>query len=367
MRALCVTLDGGGNLPPELGIAAELVRRGGEVRFLGHEAQRRAIESAGFAFESFTRGRDYVAAAPRSTLKALMDLTGIFADHGIGQDALASIERSPVDVVVVDCLLWAATLDLAEADAPVISLVHSIDAYFAKNARGPVGLIASLRGGNAVAALRAPQLTLVATRREFEPDNWTPNAPTKHVGFVWQGTPVEAVPDPERPRVLVSFSTTSFPGQARALQHVLDAFDGLPVEVVVTTGAVDPAELRAPANARVERSIDHGELLPTTSLVIGHGGHSTTARALTHGIPVLVMPMHPLMDQPMMGRAVERLAVGRVLPKSAKPARIRATVESMLADATLRDAVTCLGTSARERDGAAAAADALEARLVTAG
>jgi hypothetical protein len=35
MDALFVTIDGGGNLPPALGIAREIVRRGGTARFLG--------------------------------------------------------------------------------------------------------------------------------------------------------------------------------------------------------------------------------------------------------------------------------------------------------------------------------------------
>ena len=48
MDALFVTVDGGGNLPPALGIAREIVRRGGSARFLGHEPQRLLIERAGF-------------------------------------------------------------------------------------------------------------------------------------------------------------------------------------------------------------------------------------------------------------------------------------------------------------------------------
>jgi hypothetical protein len=36
-----VTWDGGGNVPPALGLAGELVRRGHHVRFLGHQRQSR--------------------------------------------------------------------------------------------------------------------------------------------------------------------------------------------------------------------------------------------------------------------------------------------------------------------------------------
>ncbi len=54
---LFVTWDGGGNLPPALGIAAELRDRGEQVRFLGHQQQREAIESAGLRFEPYQQAR----------------------------------------------------------------------------------------------------------------------------------------------------------------------------------------------------------------------------------------------------------------------------------------------------------------------
>lgn len=361
MRILFVTFDGGGNLPPALGIAREVRRRGGTATFLGNAIQRAAVEAAGVPLLAFREGRDYDSAAPRSTVRALADLTGLFADRGIGRDALAALEADPADVVVVDCLLSGALLEIAAAGVPVVSLVHSQWQYFHGSARGPVGIITRLRGADPVKAAAAARLGLVTTRSDVEePAGARPGPGVEHTGFVWQGNPVAADPDATRPRVLVSFSTTSFPGQDRALQNVLDALDGLPVEIVATTGPVDPASLRAPAGARVERRIDHAELLTATRLVIGHGGHATTSRALAHGIPLLVMPMHPLIDQPAIGRAVERLGVGRVLPKSAPASRIRAAVENLLNDQeTLRRARE-LGNEIRERDGAVVAADLLE-------
>ncbi|GIF73881.1 glycosyltransferase [Asanoa siamensis] len=146
------------------------------------------------------------------------------------------------------------------------------------------------------------------------------------------------------------------------MQSILDGLADLPVEVVVTTGpAIDPAVLRAPANATVHRWADHGALLPGTALVIGHGGHSTTARALAHGVPLLVLPMHPMMDQPAIGAAVTRLGVGRALRKSAGPAEIRAAVTALLASTADRTAATRLGAEIREHDGAVRAVDLVEA------
>jgi len=349
-RVLFVTWDGGGNLPPALGIARELVRRGDRVQVLGHAIQKQAIEGAGLEFYPITRGRDYVSAEPRGTVDGVLGLVALFADRGIADDARALLTEEPADVIVVDCLLWGATRALIDTGIPVVSLVHSRADFFDRNARGPLGLLARLRGADPLAA-RDAAVRLITTRADFEPPRADP-----HTGFVWQGTPVAATPQPT-PEVLVSFSTTSFPGQAAALQRVLDALADEDVHVTVTSGAVDPTALRSPANARVVRSQDHAELLPRTSLLIGHGGHATTARALEHGIPVLVLPMHPLMDQPAIGRAVETLGAGMLLPKSASPARIRAAARRLLDDPGVRAAAGRIGDESRAQDGAVVAAE----------
>jgi UDP:flavonoid glycosyltransferase YjiC (YdhE family) len=360
MDALFVTVDGGGNLPPALGIAREIVRRGGTARFLGHEPQRRPIEQAGFGFTPVREGRPYDAAAPRGTVSGLRELTAVFADRGVGADALRLAHAAPTDVVIVDCLLLGALDTLVRAGLPTVSLVHTLWSFFEGEARGPVGAILRLRGVRMKKVLRSPALSLVTVRADFEPP--APDR-VRHVGPVWQDPPRAAEPPAGRPRVLVSLSTTRFPGQDRTLQNILDAVGALDVEAIVTTGpTIDPADLRTPGNATVHRYLDHGDILPTTSLVIGHGGHSTAARALAYGIPMLVLPMHPLMDQAAIGRAIERHGAGRVLPRSARPDTIRAAVRDLLADGPHREAAAKLGVDIRQQDGAATAVDILEAR-----
>ncbi|GGM16189.1 glycosyltransferase [Dactylosporangium sucinum] len=362
MHTLFVTVDAGGNLPPALGIAREIVRRGGTARFLGHEPQRAAIERAGLPFTAVRDGLAYDAAAPRSTLSGLRDLTAVFADRGIGADAIRLAGQEPTDVVIVDCLLLGALDTVRRAGLPTVSLVHTLFGFFEGEARGPVGAILRLRGIRMRPILHAPELSLVTVRADFEPPRRAPfPASVRHVGPVWQDPPRAAEPAPGRPRVLVSLSTTRFPGQDRALQRILDAVGGLDLDAVVTTGpSIDPATLRAPANATVHRHLDHAEVMPSASLVIGHGGHSTTARALAYGIPLLVLPMHPLMDQTAIGRALERHGAGRMLPRTAGVETIRAAVTDLLADGPHRGAAARLGADIRLADGAATAVDLLE-------
>jgi UDP:flavonoid glycosyltransferase YjiC (YdhE family) len=94
--------------------------------------------------------------------------------------------------------------------------------------------------------------------------------------------------------------------------------------------------------------------------VIAHGGHSTTFRALAHGVPVVLMPMHPLVDQPMVADAVARAGAGAALRRTAASGRIAAAVTAMLADPGVRAAAVRIGERIRSTDAAAAAAAALE-------
>ena len=166
--------------------------------------------------------------------------------------------------------------------------------------------------------------------------------------------------------VLVSLSTFAYPGMADCLQELLDATAGLDARVVVTTGPViDPASLRTAANHEVHRFVPHAELMPQASLVVGHGGHSTTMQALAHDLPLVVMPMHPMVDQPMVGRSVARAGAGRVVPKKAKAAALRPVIEELLADGPHRAAAARLGEAVRSRPGAALASDRIEALVGT--
>ena len=178
--------------------------------------------------------------------------------------------------------------------------------------------------------------------------------------------PVVSAPAPRRlaelePHVLVSLSTYNFPGQTESMQQILDAVDGLPARVVVTTGRSSTLpRLRVPATAELFEYVDHDLLMPDATLVIGHGGHATTMRALAHDLPLLVMPQHPMLDQTMVGEVVQKAGAGRLLPQQAAAADIRPVVEELLADGPHRAAAARLGAAIRAVPGATKGADALE-------
>jgi UDP:flavonoid glycosyltransferase YjiC (YdhE family) len=160
--------------------------------------------------------------------------------------------------------------------------------------------------------------------------------------------------DDERPLVLVGFSTT-FQNQIGVLQNVIDALGALPVRGLVTLGpTVSPDELSAPGNVQVVPSAPHGAVMDQASLVITHGGFGTLARALTHRLPVLVMPMGR--DQGLNAEKVMAHGAGLALPPDADPATIAGAAQKLLGEAS--------SAAAAGRIGEAISAEMRESRVV---
>jgi UDP:flavonoid glycosyltransferase YjiC (YdhE family) len=343
----CVTWDGSGNVPPMLGVASELARRGHAVRVLGQPQQAEAVAARGLPFEPFVEA-SWRATEPKGgavgMFRAIAGLAG-----GRFADQLPAVGH--VDLLVVDPILQSVLRAARSAGIPHAALQHSfLDA-------GPLARLQGLR------PWRSVPLGLVATVPELDPWAGRRIGPHVHyVGPVWQGVPRPATPD--RPRVLVSLSTVWFPRLHRSLQTTLDALAGLSAEVVVTVApSVDRSALRVPAGIEVRGFVPHADLLPTVSVLVGHGGHATTMAALAHDVPLVVLPTERLMDQPTIARAVARAGAGVALGTRASAAEIRAAVEAMLADGPHRAAAARLGAAIRERDGAATAADLIEQSL----
>lgn len=366
-RFLFVTWDGGGNLPPALGIAADVQRRGHLVRFLGHAQQRASIERGGFAFQPYAHARPWSSTAPARGVTQAHRILSMFTDVGPGVDLLDAVGADPPDAVVVDCMSLGALQAAEQAGLRRVVLVHTYWAYLTQRwARGPIALYARAHGQRPNRLWASAEAVLVAADPSLDPaGRGDVPASIRHVGVV-QPTPHPRARDTgnARPRVLVSLSTTFFPGQDKALQSILDALAELPVDGVVTTGdAVDSEGLQRPDNVEVHRFMPHEQVLPTVDLVIGHGGHSTTMRALSHDLPLVVLPMHPMLDQTMNGRSVQQQGAAIVLRKTSSPKAIRAAVTALLAPGPHQDAAARIGAQLRSRNGAAAAADVLDHML----
>jgi len=357
MKILFVMVDGGGNIPPQLAVARALAARGVQVHVLGHNGIRERVEAAGFAFEPFTSGRHFDPTIQRSLPAIMTDFVRVAADRRLGHCVVEVARRHRVDAVVVDMILSAGISEIITSGIPTVVFVHCFYRAVQDMAAGPVGWFLRLRGIDPFGAEHAPTLQIVSARADLDPMRGDP--PVRHTGVIWQGVPSAAVPAPV-PRILISLSTCAFAGQRGMLQNILDAIAPLPIEATVTVGpAIDASGLRVPKNASMHAWLDHDEVLATTSLVVGHGGHSTAMRALAFGVPQIVMPANPMIDQKGVGASLERVGAGILLPKHAKPQRIRSAIETVLHDSSYREAAGHIGAQIRQRNGADVAADAI--------
>ncbi len=357
MKIVFAVVDGGGNIPPQLAVARALQARGVQIHVIGHRGIRDRVEAAGFAFEPFSEGRHFDPTARRSLPAIMADFTRVASDRRLGRSVVAAARRHHADAVVVDMILAAGIGEIVDAGLSTVVFVHCFYRAVQDLAAGPVGWWLRLRGVDPLLAEHRGLLQVVAARADLDPARGAP--PVCHTGVAWQGVPSAAVPHPV-PRVLVSLSTNAFAGQRRMLQNILDAVAPLPLEATVTVGpGIDAAGLRVPQNASIHAWLDHDQVLATTSLVVGHGGHSTSMRALSFGVPQIVMPANPMIDQKRVGAALEQIHAGMLLPKHAKPQRIREATETVLQDRTYREAANRLGEQIRQRDGADVAANTI--------
>jgi UDP:flavonoid glycosyltransferase YjiC (YdhE family) len=369
-RVLIVTWDGGGNVPPAVLLADELRGRGDTVRFLGQARQRDYFESKGFDFEAVRGSESWNPTVEVSDVVGMAQFARLITDRRFGADTLRSIRRRPVDVVIIDVLLFGALRAAHRAQLTHVVLVHTVFDFVvdATDQRSPLQIVARLSGLRPRRYIRSADLVLVASVSELE-QRTRSGAPAtvQHTGALLPSSAGEiAVPlSDDPPLVVVSFSTTYLRGQDAAYQRVMNALADLPVQVVVTTGpAVKIASLDPPPNAIVRPYIPHALLLPRASVLVGHGGHATTVQALASDVPIVFLPQNPIADQELIATRVEQLGAGIALDSAAPIPHIAAAVTEMLAPGPHRDSAARLGAAIREAGGAARAADLVESLAV---
>lgn len=350
---LFVTMDGGGNVPPMLGVAGALAAPGHRVRVVGHERLRAEVERTGLPFHAYDRARDWDSTREQSALKWVP----MFNDAHIGAEVRQMCALDRPDVAVVDCMLLPALRAVQDANIPNVVFTHTFRGYMNGLHRIGAGTAARLYGYRISRMWDSADLNVVASVRGLDPGSR--RRPPDNVR--WVG-PVVDSHAPHRsdglPLVLVSMSTNGFRGQRRTVSRVINALSTLPLRAIVTTGGVlDPDSLPKARNVDVVGYVDHGELMPKCSLLIGHGGHSSTFRALAHDMPTLVIPASPLSDQRMIGTAISAAGAGMTLSRSASTTSIRRAVDILLTEPGWRDAAARIGADIRATDAAGEAAE----------
>ncbi len=374
-RILWLNWSGGGNLPPSLGVARVLTERGQQVTFAGRPEMVPRVKTAGFRAIEITQAYAQVDRYPQGHF---MTRAACYLTSPAVEDQIRSIVAAEApDVVLIDAMFPAALAQAPSFGLPTAVFVHTFVFRQLDMWRRFFGIFDDMRqkagfpGHPGLDQLWQSRDRIISTSLATFDASPLPGWDTvHHVGPVLEDEKF-AVPtvlpwaeDDAIPLVLVSFSTGFEQRNVEKVQRALDALAELPVHVVATTGGiVAPNELASPTNAMVLNYAAHDPIIRRAALVVTHGGHGTAMRSLQHGVPMVVMP-GLAGDQPFVAAAVQEWGAGRALPGDAGIAAIRAAAQEVLTTPSFRQHAQERAKALAGVDGAANAADEVEALLL---
>ncbi|MGH2795518.1 MAG: glycosyltransferase [Actinomycetota bacterium] len=387
MRILCATLPGPGHGHPMLALARALSQRGHEVTFASGDSHAIEAKENGLGFELLPR----VHGSPLHDLKPYDDA----ASQALAMQPLLK-ELEP-DAAVVDVITLGAALGVDLIGIPWATLVvHPLhtpsrvlppfgygrapgrmpplrlrDAWMRANNRKDLERArTNLNAGRARIGLApvesldvglSERLVLVATLPALEiarPD-WPSVAHL--IGPCLWDYPGDAFEPPagDGPLVLIAPST-AYDGD-RMLDPALDAVRRLGVRAVVTPGAARLPEA-LPPGVSVVRGVSHSAIHPHVAAEICNGGHGTVVRALSAGVPLVVVPGHG--DQQENAYRVERAGAG-VQVRFPSSRSIRAGLARVLGRPSYKAGAELLAAEAAGINGPTRAAELIEETLAS--
>lgn len=379
-KFLWLNWSGGGNLPPSLGIARVLGERGHEVAFIGRPEMVPRVERAGLRAIEVTRAYEQAARYPD---KWIPKAASYLSSPAVAEEIRGLVAAETPGLVIIDAMFPAALAEAAQFSCPTVVMCHTCVYRMLEQWRQMLAMLVNLRIEAGFDALPAGlddlwmshDRLVVTTLKTLDtaPGELSHPDRIRHVGPVLErerhAVPV-ALPwqhDDQRPLVLVSFSTMPEQGSVAKFQNAIDALAQLPVRGVVTTGdSLDPATLKPAANVVVFANADHDDLMSRAKLVVTHGGHGTMMRALTYGLPMVVIP-GLASDQPVNAAAIEAWGAGRALPKDATADMIRLAVHGVLGSPSYAAVARELSQNLAGVDGAINAANEVEALMANGG
>lgn len=413
-RFLITMWEGGGTVPPELGVARLLIERGHHVHVLGDPTIGADAVAAGCTFSpwllaphrtSLDRSqdllKDWEVKNPLTMLKRVRDRFLAGPAAAFAADTADTITEFRPDVVVADYMLLGSIVAAQAAGLPVAAVVPNIwmiptrgtpsigPGYPpAKSAVGRSRDAAMLAIVNRLFNKGLPTLNAARSAHGLSPvssfydqvlsadrifvlsnetfDFASPFVPSNvtYVGPIldepgW----AEKWTDPwegqsDVPLVLVGFSST-YQQQGRLLQRVVDALTSLPIHAVVTLGQMlDDNEVTSTGNVVVVRSAPHRQILEHADLVVTHCGHGTTLKSLAAGVPLVCIPMGRDQND-TAARVVHHGAGLRLSPKASVP-QIRDAVTQVLQHDRFRNSARLLASAIQDEHTSADIAGELE-------
>lgn len=417
-RFLFAPVAATGHVAPGLPIAAELVRRGHEVRWYTAPRFEKKVQSVGAQYVPYIKatpmeeGRINEQFPERAKLKGIAQFKydmKLFVDQipPLLEDLSNELEQHPADILVGDtaasvCALVAKKYRIAWASYGISVFIQS------SRDTAPFGL-GILPNPTPLGRLRNAALYWLVNKVVFKDPLAYYDATIERLGFgkpeypmldfaraadlFLQGCspsfeyPRSDMPknvrfigafippadrdwtppawwdrlDGGRPVVVVTQGTIATEYE----ELILPAIKALAAEdllVIVTTGSRPSSALglnSLPDNVIVEQFVPYAHLMPRTSLLLTNGGFGSVQIALAHGVPIVVFGASE--EKPEVANRVSWSGVGLGV-KSKRPSeeQIRTAVRKVLSDPSYRSRAQHLRQELEQYDAAKLSGDLLE-------
>lgn len=383
-----------GTLYPSIPVAHALKKRGQRVIFYTWRSFRNLLQKEGFEFRPTQKLHDGDMSRPETTVwddwkfrdpQAALnaDIFGFVLKTIPDQveDVAQIVEKDPIDVLVVDTMLYGPKLVSELKRIPWAAFWHTPYSMPSKDLPKPKVAVPKeadleynqIRAGYRLSSTNrpmwdhrsSPYLDLIFSTTDFEYPRSDFPAQAHLVGpSLWE-RPLKKLPGwlkhlpTTRPIILVSISTI-YQDDLRIVKTVLKAMKNDPLTIVVTLGGThDLEELKPlPDNTRVEQYIPHSLLLPHVNVAVLHGGHGVVLKCLSYGVPMVVIPVGR--DQFAVAQRCLDAGVGiRIMPGEFSPDKIHSATQKVLEKPGYRQKAKTIQASFAKTNGPAKAADLL--------
>lgn len=361
MRLLFVTLTGQGHITPTLPLVAELVRRGHQVEYATEEAV-----GAGSSHLPLPKMSPYIppdenllAGWLKHFFAALSATYRVLLDH---------CTTAKPDAIIYDTTNWPARLVAEKLGIPAVRTIPN----FAANDDFPLHrwMITGIDPAEIEAdcarfaaehgvsldfegTLEVPErLNLVFLPREFQPGGDTFDDRYRFIGPLLGDRDQEEWTPGGTPSLYISLGSV-FTDEA-FYRTCIETFADTEWHVAMTTGDVDLGPV--PSNFEIRPRFPQVAVLKQASAFITHAGMNSVMEALSHGVPMVTMPMTP--EQKSNADRVLELGLGDRIGND-----LRAAVTRVSADPDVRANLDRMRAVIAHSGGAGRGADEIESYL----
>lgn len=362
-KILIINVPAHGHVNPTIGLTKALVRAGHDVTYLVSEEFRSKIEPTGAVFESydFDNKRPFTEKNVRRVYDRALEL-GKNADCIVYEmmfflgKALGDKLNKPT-VRLYSCFAWNKEISQQVFNNCGFKLKLLGNRAFRKVAFSRRLKSFETKTQDIIDEITdiPADLNIVYTTREFQVDNdrfddkiW------KFVGpSIVDRNDKNDIPFNEIKNKIIYVSLgTIFNNSLKFFKNCIEAFKNTDVTVIMSIGKTLKKEQlgKIPNNFYVYNFVPQIEVLKRTDLFITHGGMNSTSEAMYFGVPLIVVPQAA--DQPIVGKRIEDLELGRVINKNNISSNIiRNYANEILNDDRYKDNMMKMRTKVRQAGG----------------